>query len=156
MYSGSIKTFNKDKGFGFITPDDGSKPGYCRCSWQDWCFEHNKDCHACWQAWNDGRAWAEDQEDGMIDKAMQAWNDRQRMSESSYEEKLNRLEAELILSEASRDAEAAAASHAAEMKAEKKKAKKAAKKSKAAKKEKAAKKSKAEKKAAKKPKALRH
>ena len=123
MYSGSIKTFNKDKGFGFITPDDGSKPGYCRCSWQDWCFEHNKDCHACWQAWNDGRAWAE------------------RMRESSYEEKLNRLEAELILSEAARDAQAAAASAAVEMRAEKKVVKKAAKKSKAVKKEKAAKKS---------------
>jgi hypothetical protein len=98
-------------------------PGYCRCEWQDWCFEHNKDCHACWQAWNDGRAWAE------------------RMRESSYEEKLNRLEAELILSEAARDAQAAAASAAVEMRAEKKAAKKAAKKSKAVKKEKAAKKS---------------
>ena len=116
-------------------------PGYCRCSWQQWCFDNNKDCNACWQAWDDGRAWAE----------------RIGPKQDSIEvEKLNQLEAELILSEASRDAEAAAASAAAEMRAEKKAAKKAAKKSKAAKKEKAAKKSKAEKKAAKKPKALRH
>jgi len=132
--------------------DDDSIPGYCRCSWRKRCFEHNQDCHPCLQAWNDGRAWAEEK----LKPAMQAWNDRQRMSESSYEEKLNRLEAELILSEAARDAQAAAASAAVEMRAEKKAAKKAAKKSKAVKKEKAAKKSKAEKKAAKKKITLRH
>ena len=103
MYSGSIKTFNKDKGFGFITPDDGSKPGYCRCSWQDWCFEHNKDCHACWQAWNDGRAWAE------------------RMRESSHEEKLNQLEAAVKSKEAAKKSKKAAKKSKAEKKAAKKK-----------------------------------
>jgi hypothetical protein len=125
--------------------DDDSIPGYCRCSWRKRCFEHNQDCHPCLQAWNDGRAWAEEK----LKPAMQA-------SANAQEEKLHQLEAELIFSEASADAQAAAASHAAELKAEKKKAKKAAKKSKAPKKEKAAKKGKAEKEAAKKPKALRH
>ena len=125
--------------------DDDSIPGYCRCSWRKRCFEHNQDCHPCLQAWNDGRAWAEEKLKPAI-----------LVLRRAQEEKLHQLEAELIFSEASADAQAAAASHAAELKAEKKKAKKAAKKSKAPKKEKAAKTGKAEKEAAKKPKALRH
>jgi hypothetical protein len=115
-------------------------PGYCRCSWQQWCFDNNKDCNACWQAWDDGPAWAE----------------RISPKQDSIEvEKLNQLEAELILSEAARDAEAAAAAFAAEKRAEKRAAKKANKLFEAVRAAKRAEKKKAEKKAAKKSKAAK-
>jgi len=127
--------------------DDDSIPGYCRCSWRKRCFEHNQDCHPCLQAWNDGRAWAEEKlKPAMQASAASAASHAWIAIHASQEEKLHQLEAELIFSEASVDAQAAAASHAAELKAEKKKAKKAAKKSLGPKR----------KKAAKKPKALRH
>jgi len=26
-------------------------PGYCRCIWQQWCEDNNKDCFDCWHSW---------------------------------------------------------------------------------------------------------
>ena len=33
--------------------------GYCQCTWQSWCWEHNRDCWACASAWSAGFAQGE-------------------------------------------------------------------------------------------------
>ena len=78
-------------------------PGYCRCIWQQWCEDNNKDCFDCWHTW-----------------------EVEQQDTSNIEELRNKWEAEVNQFEAARDAHNAEVAAAAEKKAAKKK-KKAAK-----------------------------
>ena len=81
--------------------------GYCRCAWQSWCWQHNRDCWACAFAWSDGFA-----------KGVLA----ARAAEARVQELYAKWEAELNQAEAAAAA-AAAQEELREARAGKKKAK---------------------------------
>ena len=63
--------------------------GYCRCAWQSWCWQHNRDCWACAFAWSDGFAL------GVLAAASEAAQSEARVQElyAKWEAELNQAEA---------------------------------------------------------------
>jgi hypothetical protein len=97
--------------------------GYCQCAWQSWCWQHNRDCWPCASVWSagfaQGEAAAAAAQRASVGAARQQQDSvevQQQDSSSIDEELVNQWEADLNLSEAARDADAAEA--AAQEKAE--------------------------------------